>query len=51
MLGFVEIDEVADEQIESSVVVVIEPYCAGSPARSGDARVIGHIGNVPLPLL
>ena len=41
---FAEIHEVADEQVEPAIVVVVEPDSAGSPSGSGDAGLLGHIG-------
>ena len=39
-----EVHEVADEEIQASVVVVIKPYGAGGPAGSGDAGFRGDVG-------
>jgi hypothetical protein len=44
MFGFVEIDVPADEQVESAVVVIIEPDRACRPAGRGDTRLSAHIG-------
>ncbi len=40
----VELGELADEQIEPAVVVVIEPDRAGTPAWSRDTRFLRHVG-------
>ena len=42
--GFGELHELADEQIEPAVVVVIEPDRAGGPSRRGHAGFFGHVG-------
>src|SRR6185437_12978269 len=43
VLRFAEIHEAADEKIELSVVVVIEPYRAGGPAWRCDASFVRYI--------
>src|SRR5580704_2667523 len=44
VLGFVEVDEAADKEIEAAVVVVVEPDGAGAPAAGGDAGFGGDVG-------
>ena len=43
VLGFVEVDETTDEQIESAVIVIIEPDRAGSPSGGGDPCLLRYI--------
>src|SRR5262249_1120728 len=42
-LRLIEVDEAADEQIKTAVVVVIEPDGAGSPSRRGHAGFLGNV--------
>ncbi len=44
VLGLGELHELADKQVELPVIVIIEPDRARAPARSGDARPFGDIG-------
>ena len=39
-----EIDEAANEKVEPAVVVVVEPYCARCPSRSGYSGLFGDVG-------
>src|SRR5437667_2180407 len=41
---FAVIHKTTDEQIQTSVIVVVKPDRTGCPARSGDARLCGYIG-------
>ncbi len=43
MLGLVEIDEAAYEEVESAVVVVVKPDRAGGPAGGGNAGLCGDV--------
>src|SRR6476659_3585385 len=42
-LLFAVVHEVADEEVEPSVVVVVEPDRAGRPTRGGDTSVRCHV--------
>src|SRR5205085_6275223 len=44
VLGFIELNEPANEQIEFAVVVIVEPHCTGRPTRRGKARFFSHVG-------
>src|SRR6267143_5281134 len=44
ILGFAEIDEAADEEIEAAVIVVVEPDGAGSPSGGSDTGFCSDIG-------
>src|ERR1700756_1015530 len=43
-LGFVEVDEAADEEVEAAIVVVVEPDRARGPSGSGHAGLFGYVG-------
>src|SRR5579871_2736346 len=43
-LFFAVVDKSAYEQIEPSIVVVVEPYCACRPPRRGNACLGSHVG-------
>src|SRR5580704_8507938 len=43
VLGFIEVHEAADKQIQPSVIVVIEPDSARRPSRSGDPSLLGNV--------
>ena len=51
VLRLAEVDELADEQIQPAIIVVVEPDRAGAPAGRGDARLFRTSVNVPSPLL
>jgi hypothetical protein len=43
IFGFIEIDEVADKQIQPSVVVIVEPHRTRSPSGGGNAGFLGNV--------
>src|SRR5277367_5351274 len=43
ILRLVEVDELADEETEASVVIVVEPDCAGGPSGSCNAGLFGYV--------
>ncbi len=43
VLCLVEVNESPDEEVEASIVIVVEPNRAGRPPRSGDSCTFGHI--------
>src|SRR6185369_4040591 len=51
--GFIEVYEAADEKVEASIVVVVEPYCARRPPGSGNARFFRDVseGSVPIVVI
>jgi hypothetical protein len=44
VLGLAEVDEATDEQIEPSIIVVVEPDRARCPAQSGHSCMLGDVG-------
>src|SRR6266404_2349892 len=51
VLGFIEIDEPAHEQIQAPIVVVIEPYRARRPARRGHTSLCRNIGERAIAII
>src|SRR4029077_14782895 len=49
--GFGKFDELTNEQIQSAVVVVIEPNGAGGPSGSGHASLLRHVREGAVPII
>ena len=45
------VDEATNEQVEPSIIVVVEPNCARRPPRGGNTGLGGNIGKGPVAVI
>ena len=50
-IGWIELDVTAHEQIDATVLVVIQPGRTDRPAVHIDAGLLGHVGKVPIAVV
>ena len=43
--------EAAHKKVQPAIFVIVEPNCAGRPSRSGQASLIGDIGEGPIVIV
>src|SRR5882672_1402007 len=48
---FVEPGELADKQIEASIVIVVEPYSLGRPSLNADSGFLSDVAEGPVPIV
>src|SRR6516162_325177 len=44
VLRLIEKDEARDKEIEPAIIIIVKPHGVGGPARSGDPRLVSHVG-------